>query len=404
MSYIYNNEIKYSDSENLDAFGRLRVSQTTTLLDLKHLYDKLPLLIDEEIGGSGTSSFSNSSVSMSTTNSGDYVIRQSIKSAPYQSGKSQLVEASFSNFATQSNVIKRVGYYTSTTNSPYNSGFDGFFLESNGVNNSITFQLWKGGSNVVTATSSSWLTTDYDVSLIDWTKSQLMFVDFQWLGVGRIRFYMFVDGVPKLFYTTTGANNLSTVYMNCPNKPVRYEIRQSGIGSGSFEMICSGVSMEGSINSLYNTLNISDFTERTLPLSNTNYAVLGIRLVGTPSQIGVSGAFTTSDILQTSNDNYLVTIQKSPILSSTASWIKIDNTPIEYSFGSGNITVSTDGFVMGSFMGKSGALSQEKYEMNDNAFSLGYSINGTPKEWWICIKSTGANSKFRTGVGVKYFK
>ena len=404
MSYTYNNEIKYSDSANLDAFSRLRVSQTTTLLDLKHLYDKLPLFIDEEIGGSGTSSFADSSVSMSTTNSGDYVIRQSIKSAPYQSGKSQLVEASFSNFATQSNVIKRVGYYTSTTSSPYNSGFDGFFIESNGVNNSITFQLWKGGSNVVTATSSTWLGTDYDVSLIDWTKTHLMFVDFQWLGVGRIRFYMVIDGIPRLFYTTTGINNLSTVYMNSPNKPIRYEIRQSGNGSGSFGMICSGVSMEGSINSLYSSLSISDFTERTLSTGGTNYAVLGIRLVGTPSMIGVSAALSSTDVLQTSNDNYLVTIQKSPILSTSASWSRINDTPIEYSFGAGNISVSTEGFVMGSFMGKSGALSQEKFEMGDSAFSLGYMIDGTPEEWWICIKATGATSKFRTGVNIKYFK
>lgn len=404
MSYIYSNEIKYGDSANLDAFSRLRVSQTTTLLDLKHLYDKLPLFIDEKINGGGTSSFVDSSVSMSTINSGDYVVRQSIKSAPYQSGKSQLVEASFSNFATQSNVIKRVGYYTSTTSSPYNSGFDGFFLESNGVNNSITFQLWKGGSNVVTATSSNWLVTDYDASLIDWTKTHLMFVDFQWLGVGRIRFYMVIDGIPRLFFMTTGINNLSTVYMNCPNKPIRYEIRQSGNGSGTFGMICSGVSMEGSINSLYRSVGLTDFTERTLLLSGTNYAVLGIRLIGTPSYMGVSAALSSTDILQTSNDNYLVTIQKSPILSSTASWVKLDNTPIEYSFGSGNITISTDGFVMGSFMGKSGALSQERFEMGDSAFSLGYSIDGVPEEWWVCIKSTGANSKFRTGVNIKYFK
>ena len=404
MSYIYNNEIKYSDSGNLDAFGRLRVSQTTTLLDVKHLFDKLPLFVDEKLGNSGTSSWSDACVTMNTSTTNSYVIRQTLKCAPYQSGKSQLVEASFTNFATQSNVIKRVGYYTSGTASNYNSNLDGFFLESNGINNAISFQIWKGGTNVVTATSSSWLTTDYDASLLDWSKTQLMFVDFQWLGVGRVRFYMVIDGIPKLFYTFTCMNNLSTVYMNSPNKPIRYEIRQSGSGSGSFGMICSGVSMEGSINSLYRTAAINDFTERTLLTGGVNYAILGIRLVGSPSQIGVSAALSAVDVLQTSNDNYIVTIQKAPVLSGVASWTKLQNSPIEYSFGSGSLTVLTDGFTIGSFMGKSGSLSQEKYTMDDSAFSLGYLIDETPEEWWVCIKASSNTAKMRTGVNIKYYK
>lgn len=404
MSYIYSNEMKYADTGNLDAFGRLRVSQTSTLLDLKHLYDKLPLFVDEVIGTGATSSWADACVTMSTSASGGYAIRQSIKAAPYQSGKSQLVETSFTNFATQSNVIKRVGYYTSGTASSYGSGFDGFFLESNGTNNSISFQIWKGGTNIITATSSSWLDTDYDADLIDWTKTQLMFVDFQWLGVGRLRFYMVIDGVPRLFYDHSGMNNLATVYMNNPNKPIRYEIRQSGAGSGSFGMICAGVSMEGSINSLYSTVAINDFVERTLATGGTNYAMLGIRLVGSPSQIGVSGMLGTIDVLQTSNDNYIVTVQKAPTLSGTPTWTRIDSSPIEYSFGAGALTVSQEGFAIASFMGKAGALSQEKMEMGDNAFSLGYHIDQTPEEWWICIRAVSNTAKMRTGANIKYYR
>ena len=404
MSYIYSNEMKYADSGNLDAFGRLRVSQTTTLLDVKHLYDKLPLFVDEERGGGGTSSWADACVTMSTSATNDFVVRQSIKAAPYQSGKSQIVETSFTNFATQSNVTKRVGYYTSGTSSSYGSGFDGFFLESNGTNNSISFQIWKGGTNIVTATSSSWLTAEYDAALIDWTKTQLILVDFQWLGVGRLRFYMVIDGTPRLFYDHSGMNNLSTVYMNVPNKPIRYEIRQSGAGSGSFGMICSGVSMEGSINSLYSTVAINDFVERTLATGGVTYAMLGIRLIGSPTQIGVSGLIEAIDVLQTSNDNYIVTLQRMPTISGTPTWTNLTNTPIEYSFGAGALTVSQEGFTIGSFMGKAGALSQERLNMGDNAFSLGYHIDHTPEEWWICVRATSNTAKMRTGVNIKYFK
>lgn len=404
MSYTYNNEITYSDSVNLDAFGRLRTSGLTTLLDIKHLYDKLPRQVDEAYSGTGTSSWKNATVTMQTSDDGDYVIRQTIKSAPYQSGKSQLVEASFRSFQQQSFITKRVGYFTSDIVDPFDAGFDGFFLESDG-SDGISFQIWNGGSNVLNANISSWLTSDYDPNLIDWQKTQLLLVDFQWLGVGRLRFYMVIEGIPRLFYEHIGMNNLDDVYMTNSNKPVRYEIRQNKVSvTGVFRMICSGVSMEGSINTLFHPLGIVDFTERTLPLANVDYAVIGIRLGASASYMGASGHIEQFDILQTSNDNYLVTIQKAPQISGTATWIPVTNTPIEYSFGAPGLTVSTEGYRLASMMGKAGALTQERFEMGDSVFSLGYKINGTPEEWWLCIRPTNVNCKVRTGVNLRYFK
>lgn len=403
MSYTYSNEIKYADSPNLDAFGRLRTANLTTLIDIKHVYNKLPLLVDEELGGTATSTWADACVTMTTSANNDFVVRQSIKSAAYQSGKGQLFEASFSGFNVQSNVTKRVGYYTSTKVSPYNSGFDGFFLESNGTTGDISFQIWKNGTSILNVSAGSWLTTDYDASLIDWTKTQLMMVDFQWLGVGRVRFYLVIDGTPRLFYANVGMNTLTTVYMDRPNKPIRYEIQQSGAGSGSFGMICSGVSMEGSINSLYRPVAVNDFTERTLPTGGTTYAMLGIRLNGTVSYEGIVADISQIDVLQTSNDNYLITIQKAPVLSGAAVWNTLTNTPIQYAYGAGALTVSSSGLVMASTMGKSGAALAENLEMADSVFGLGYYIDGTPEEWWVCIQATSNNGKFRTGANIKYY-
>lgn len=86
MSFIYNNEIQYSDSSNLDAFGRLRTSNVTSLLEYKHTYDKLPLVIDEITAGTATSVFdsSNSQVVMSVSANNSYVIRQGKSRGIYQ--------------------------------------------------------------------------------------------------------------------------------------------------------------------------------------------------------------------------------------------------------------------------------------------------------------------------------
>ena len=55
MAYIFNNSVKYADSANLDAFGRLRTAAVTNLLDIKHTYDKNPLQVNEVTAGTATS-------------------------------------------------------------------------------------------------------------------------------------------------------------------------------------------------------------------------------------------------------------------------------------------------------------------------------------------------------------
>ena len=158
MSFIFNKEIEYADSPNLDAFGRLRVSEITSLIQIKHIYDKLPKQIDEVTGGTATSVFNqtNANVTMSVSSNSDYVIRQTLERGIYQPGKGQLFEASFSNFQLQTNVIKKVGYFTSSTTAPYNTNYDGFFLESNGQTNIISFQIWKSGTLTYSAATTSW--------------------------------------------------------------------------------------------------------------------------------------------------------------------------------------------------------------------------------------------------------
>ena len=73
MSFIYNNEIKYADTPNLDAFGRLRTSSITSLLEYKHVHNKLPLLINEVTAGTATSVYDakNAQVVMSTSANND---------------------------------------------------------------------------------------------------------------------------------------------------------------------------------------------------------------------------------------------------------------------------------------------------------------------------------------------
>ena len=403
MSFIYNNAVKYSDSPNLDAFGRLRTAAVTNLLDIKHVYDKNPLQVNEVTAGTATSVFNQeyARVRMSTSSNNDLVIRQTKTHPIYQPGKSQLFEGSFSNFQLQTNVIKRVGCFTSTTASTYNSVFDGFFLESNGLSNTISFQIWRSGTTIFSSSTTTWDTNEFDPINLNWSNTQLMTVDYQWLGVGRLRFGLALSGQTFYFTEHNCSNNESLVYMSSPNQPIRYEIRQVGVGSGSFDMICSQTSTEGALNGLYSTVGVTHSSTATLDTSGTKYPYIGYRL----KQLykAVTSQYSSLSILNTSNDNYLMTIEYNPTLSATPTWTDIPNSPFQYSLGVGATTITSSGHIMSSLIGEAGTSALTTIKVDDNQIRVGSNVNGTLDEMWVCITPLGANATFLGTAEILYY-
>jgi hypothetical protein len=403
MSFVYNNQISYSDSPNLDAFGRLRTAAIQNLLDIKHVYDKNPLQVDEVIIGGATSVFNQeyARIRMSTSSDNDAVIRKTKTHPIYQPGKGQLFEGSFSNFQLETNIIKRIGSFTSTEVSPYNSVFDGFFLESNGVTGIISFKIWRTGTLIYDSPTTSWENDSFSPLDINWENSNLMMVDYQWLGVGRMRFALNIGGKTLYFTEHLCANNEANVYMSSPNQPIRYEIRQSGSGSGYLDMICTQTSTEGALNGLYSTVAIIHPATTTLNLSGTRYPYIGYRLKS--SYRSVTSQFNSLSILNTSNDNYLSTIEFNPTLSSSPIWTDIPNSPFQYSLGDGTSTITSPGHIMSSLIGQAGTSALTTLKVDDNQIRVGSNINGTLDEMWICIQPLGANATFLGTAEVLYY-
>lgn len=405
MSHLYRKDLQYADSANLDAFGRLRTSAITSLLEVQHHYDKNPLLVSETVSG-GTSVFdsTNSCVSMGTSATGQYVIRKTKSVGIYQPGKGQQFEASFSDFQLETNVVKRVGYFSSNKVAPFDSDFDGFFLESDGITtNEISFNIYKAGTQIYRSPVSSWSTTEFDATTIDWSKTNLMLTDFQWLGVGRVRFCMVIGGVIRTFTTYTASNTISTVYMRSPSQPIRYEIRQTGSGSGTFKQICSQVSMEGAINRLNKQVGINTFAETTLATAGTKYPILGYRIGATYN--GVVALMENASIIATSaaTDHALVTIELNPTLSATPTWNTITNCPIESASGNGSQTVTTPGYILSNWVVQGQNIAQSNILLEEIAIKPGFAVDGTQDMVWLCITPSANTSKFRTTANIQYW-
>lgn len=235
--------VEIADSTQLDAFGRLRVSNEYTLADYKNIYGPdVNLLQLTGNGGSSIYSFDQSLIRLGVdgTPSG-FAINQSKMYHNYMPGKSQLIYTSFNLNAAVATVTKDLGYFDSD---------NGIFLRQAGDGTlSIVLRSSTSGTPVNTIVNqSSWNVDKCDGTgtskfNIDITKTQLLYIDFQWLSVGRVRVGFVHDGQAIVAHEFLNSNNLAVPFMSKPNLPVRAEIY--GDAEASMDHICSTVISEG---------------------------------------------------------------------------------------------------------------------------------------------------------------
>jgi len=231
-----------------DMFGRTKVSNPLTVFDSTHRYTSD---IDKKYsdltatGGTVTYNVYQSSDFLNvTTASGSSVSRETKRVFSYQPGKSLQVLQSFVFAPAKTNLRQRAGYFSRT---------NGVFLEQ--VNNEVYFVLRSISSGTVQETrvpQSEWNMDPLDGSgysdrVLDLTKSQLMWSEYEWLGVGSLRVGFALDGVFVAAHQFNHANIIKGVYMQTANLPVRYEIENIGPtdSNSSLQQICTTVVING---------------------------------------------------------------------------------------------------------------------------------------------------------------
>ena len=223
----------------IDAFGRQRVSEPFTLGDYKHLYGIDPAFIDYTGNGGAIEFVKNKACCTLTTtsNPSSFIIHQTKFYHHYMPGKSQVIFSSINFGAATPNVVKRTGYFDDN---------DGIYFEQagDGTLSWVIRSFVSGAPIEVRKTQSQWnLDT---VSWLNILNTQLVVIDFQWLGVGRVRVGFAHNGNVVYVHEFLHSNMLPTVYMSNPNLPVRCEIRNIGTTTGgSMDQICSTVFSEG---------------------------------------------------------------------------------------------------------------------------------------------------------------
>ena len=233
-----------------DAFGRGRVSQPFTLADYKHTYGSVNDFLTHSVDGGSVSYPQNeANVLLQTTNlASSRVVHQSKLYHHYLPGKSQLILQSFCFNDTDLSCKKRIGYFDDNNGIFFEKEIDDqgniqlkIVIRSNVSGSVVDTEILQENWNVDKCDG----TGDSGFSL-DITKTQLFFVDFQWLGVGRIRCGFVHDGISILCHQELHSNHYEKVYWSNPNLPIRGELLNTQANSGaSLQMICSTVICEG---------------------------------------------------------------------------------------------------------------------------------------------------------------
>jgi hypothetical protein len=273
--------ISYANSVNIDAFGRLRVSNPFTLFDSSHRFTDNGLW-STSTATSGTSVFNvdQGLVDLNVTAaSGSEVIRETTKVFSYQPGKSLLVLNTFVMSAAKTGLRQRVGYYGAA---------NGYYLEQNDSTVSFVERSSVSGALVNTpVTQASWNVDPMNGTgpsgiTLDLTKAQILFMDLEWLGVGTVRIGFVIDGNFYVCHKFQHANIISSTYITTASLPLRYEITNTGATSGAstLKQICSTILSEGGyeLTGLQQAIGIPINSPRTLGTAGTFYPVISLRL------------------------------------------------------------------------------------------------------------------------------
>lgn len=394
--------IQSGDSASIDAFARWRVSNPVTIFDSKNIFDdpdlassveNQPLFWDNaETSGSGTSTSydvngAKQVILVGNTTAGTRV-RQTKQRFNYQSGKSLLILMSFNMNGGATGITKRAGYFHEP---------NGLYFELDGDTAYMVRRTSTSGSPVNNRVAqSSWNLDPMDGTgpcgvTLDFSKTQILIIDFEWLGVGRVRMGFVVDGVICYAHEFLNANNLSVVYMSEPNHPVRYEISNDGTGAAdSLDTICSTVISEGGSEELGVLRYTSTTTLVDVNVAGTIYALVGLRLKS--NYLDTSISLIAASLIETagSKDLEWLLLYK-PTVAGTFTYTDLPNSAIQAAYGATANTVTGGTEVAGGFFnssngGTSGAVNASLV----NALRLGSTISGTPDTFVLCARPLNA--------------
>jgi hypothetical protein len=343
---------------NLDAFGRVRVSNPFTLFDSSHRYSDNNLWATSTTGTAAATFNADEGLVNLTVGSasGDQIIRETIKVFSYQPGKSLLVMSTFVMGTAKAGLRQRVGYYGAA---------NGIYFERDGTTNYMVERSSVTGAVVNTRVAQAdWNQDPMDGTgpsglTLDSSKAQILYMDVEWLGLGTVRTGFIINGAFVPCHNFDHANLVSTTYITTASLPLRYEMENTAAtaSASTLKQVCSTVISEGGYQLAGAQLSVGTAINapRTLTTAATYYPVISLRLKSTRlDAIVILTALSILGITNNANYNWRVVAGGT---TTAGTWVSAGtNSSVEYNitgtaFTTGTGRVLASGFFQGSNQG-----------------------------------------------------
>jgi hypothetical protein len=298
--------VRYNEGDlGFDSFGHAQFSQATQLADWMFTYgDHADDFYDEILSGAAiTASVADSSLLLSTPiTSGSSITRTTHQYFPYNPGEgTEMVMSYRSGDTGTTNVVRRWGMFDDE---------DGLFFELSGSVFSVVIRNSSTGTVVDTKIPQSSFNGDgldvvgFSEYVLDVSKYNIYWIDFQWLGAGKVRFgTLSPEGKRVTMHTVRHPNTLTQPYMRRGALPLRlqqFNLDTAGSGTES-RMICVAVLRQNqivtysghyySITSPQVAVSSSVFTPimSAKPLVTLNGEINRVTLIPTAFEVFVDG-------------------------------------------------------------------------------------------------------------------
>lgn len=219
-------------SENFTSKDRIKTSDVTVTYFTSFQFGQTGDW-DSQVSNGGTRTYNSTLGGMDLGVSGTLdseCIFQTRRVMSYLPGRASGLSGAYRLSNTTSGIRYRWGIFDEN---------NGAFFEVNGSNIFCVVRSNTTGSIVEDRVPRSlWNEDKLDGTgvsgvVLDLTKQQLIYIEYEWYGAGEVKYYFLIDGRKRLIHTTSHANRIETVYCRTPFLPIRAEVKNlTGVAGG----------------------------------------------------------------------------------------------------------------------------------------------------------------------------
>ena len=373
----------------VDAFNRLRVSNPATLFDSQQIHVESHEFTTVLTGGATKVYNANESAVLLTTGTaqGDQAVRQLDRVMPYQPGKSLLVFNTFVFNTPKAGLRQRAGYFDVD---------NGVYLENDGTTNYIVLRSSASGTVIErriaqadwnvdrfngTGMSANATDRDPNTPTLDVSKTNIMWMDIEWLGVGDVRVGFVVDGAPMVAHIFYNDNRNTAVYMQTACLPLRFEITNvtAQAASSTMKQICCSAISEGGYNLRGQIAGCGrGFTLATaynLGTAGTEYPVIAIRLrEGRKYSVVIPNTFK---IFAPGNKSLSYRVWIGATVTGGTWEVRPSDSAVEFNVGVTGMNTTGARLVQGGFVVNASAEVAGTGDLDNLHYQLQYHVDGT---------------------------